>query len=130
MLNFLKDDRYVKVTKENWKKIEELFESKEKQISEMQKELDVLRKYKEKDDLLFSYEQTLKEKNRIIKELCDKVENIEYELKKTDRKLEAALSLEKAYLKKIIKTEAELLVSKVPCPDYEEKGENIIDIYS
>jgi chromosome segregation ATPase len=130
MLNFLKDDRFVKVTKENWKKIEELFESKEKQISEIQKELDVLRKYKEKDDLLFSYEQTLKKKNRIIKELCDKVENIEFELKKTDRKLEAALSLEKAYIKKIIKTEAELLASKAPCPDYEEKGENIIGIYS
>jgi len=130
MLSFLKDDRYVKVTKENWKKIEELFESKENQITDMKKELDTLRKYKEKDDLLYSYEQTLREKNKIIKELRDKIENTEYTLKKTNKKLEAVLSLEKVYLKEIIRKEAEILASKASCPEYEEMGENIIDIYS
>jgi len=130
MLSFLKDDRYVKVTKENWKKIEELFESKENQITDMKKELDTLRKYKEKDDLLYSYEQTLREKNKIIKELRDKIQNTEYTLKKTNKKLEAVLSLEKVYLKEIIRKEAEILASKASCPEYEEMGENIIDIYS
>jgi CII-binding regulator of phage lambda lysogenization HflD len=144
MFNIFKDERYVKVTKENWSKIENLFEQKEKKIREqeyiineqklkisnMMETTNKLIKYKENDDLLFAYENQAKSDAKKIKALNEKVSQLEENLKQADKKVSSVLALEKAYLQKIISTENELRRSSRSCPDYETQGDELINIYA
>ena len=135
------DFNYIKVSRENWNKIEELFASKQNTITEQNTvikalkseredliaELETLRKYKEKDDLLFSYEQSneaLRKQNEVLK---SELEGISSDIENINKKVTVAAANESAYLNKIY----ELQVNpKVVTLDYEEKGKKLLDIYS
>jgi len=144
MLGLFGDKSYVKVTKENWDKIEELFEQKEKRIkeqetiiaeqkaiiAEMTETTSKLIKYKENDDLLFAYENQVKADAKKIKALSSQVAELEKAVEQADKKIQAVLSLESAYLQKIIETESKLRRSASPCPEYETRGDRLIEIYA
>jgi len=121
-------DKYIKVTKDNWSKIELLFEKKELIISELKNiinsqniELQSLRKYKSQDDLLFSYEQSLSKLKNENKKLQDKLNKSNTMLFAADKKIKTAISLEKLYLEKI---------NIKKCQDYEIKGDDLINFYA
>jgi septal ring factor EnvC (AmiA/AmiB activator) len=138
------NNSYIKVTKENWVKIEELFAQKNKTIkehekliqeqkqiiTEMTETIQKLMKYKEKDDLLFNYENQVKSDAKKIKELNQKVANLEDTLIIAENKVNAVLSLENAYLKKIIHVESNVRKTQNSCPEYETKGNQLLEIYA
>ena len=133
LLNSVKDIGFVRVSKENWDKIEKLFASKEETIKslktinqEQEEELFSLRKYKENDELLYSYEQSdkkLRAENEILK---NKLLAIRKDLEKMDKTVNSVMSLESAYLKRINKVESQ----KNSCPRYETKGDFLLSQYS
>jgi len=142
MFNLFKDRNNVTVTKENWNKIESLFALKEKTISEQQTLIDKQRialaemtlkceglmKYKENDDLLFAYENQVKEDAKKIKALNSRVKELENTLVSAEKKVSAVLALESAYLQKIIHSESQLRRSNNPCPDYEAKDDRVLEL--
>lgn len=102
------DSNFVKVSKENWTKIEQLLSSKNKLLSEQEsilikqaRELQILRHYKANDDLLYSYENDLqleKQKTAFLKKELLKVSK---GVEKANKKLDFVMSLESAYLETI-----------------------------
>jgi len=133
LLNSVKDIGFVKVSKENWSKIEELFAKKEETINTLrtinqkqEEELISLRKYKEKDELLYSYEQSDKRLRAENENLKNEILNIKKELEKMNKTVDSVMSLEKTYLERINKAEME----KSDCPKYETKGDFLLSRYS
>lgn len=80
-------DKFVKITKSDWSQIKKDYNSMiqeikdQKAISKRQsKELEKLLKYKENDDLLFSYENSIKDQRNSIKTLEDELEQAKAEI--------------------------------------------------
>jgi len=139
----IKDINHVKVTKQNWTKIENLFAKKELKISEQTLEIDKLkeiskkqneelintRKYKKQDDLLFCYEKTCEKYKKENKVLKESLNDLKILLRKMDKKVESVMALENLYLERIRKAEYKM-ENLNSCNEYEEKGENLINLYT
>jgi LPS O-antigen subunit length determinant protein (WzzB/FepE family) len=130
---------YVKVSKENWTKIEILFQEKTDKINSLEKELNNLKaeckdalRYKDNDKLVQIYEnmiKNMKEENTTLKE---ELANLDKGLNTALKKVDTVMSLEDAYLKRIVNLQhkcdkAELNMN---CPEYEEKGSSLLEIYA
>lgn len=87
-------NRYVKLTKREWEKIKTNFNEmivqnkvQEALIKKQSYEIEKLLKYKEKDDLLFSYETSNKDQKNTIKVLEQELELANDEIKAVRKRL-------------------------------------------
>lgn len=139
IFNSVKDTNFVKITKSNWKKIEDLFAKKEQTILDQATTIEVqnkkikeLEKYKTNDDLVYHYEEMCKKyKDKNNKLECE-LNKLNDAIKSMDKKVDTALLLESAYLQRIAKTENRL--NKCPdapdALDYQEVGASTIKLYA
>jgi len=141
-LDSIKDLNYVKVTKSNWRKIEDLFARKELTITEQEKTLEMqrqlieeqdkklkeLEKYKENDDMVYTYEEMCKKYKKENSELKEELVKLSNSIDKMDTKVQSVLSLESAYLQRIIKAESKARYNT--CPNYQEVGDSIVEFYA
>lgn len=141
-LDSIKDMNYVKVTKANWRKIEDLFARKEQTITEQEKTLEMqrqtiieqneklkeLEKYKANDDMVYTYEEMCKKYKKENTELKKELGKLSNSITKMDKKVQSVLSLESAYLQRIIKAESKARYNN--CPDYETKGDSLVEFYA
>ena len=142
VLDSIKDMTYVKVTKANWRKIEDLFARKEQTITEQEKTLKIqkqlieeqdkklkeLEKYKANDDMVYIYEEICKKYKKENSELKEELEKLSKSIIKMDKKVQSVLSLESAYLQRIIKAESKARYNS--CPEYQEVGDSIVEFYA
>jgi len=135
IFNSVKDLNYVKVTKANWRKIEDLFARKEQTITEQaelikkqKEELETLRKYKANDDMVYIYEEMCKKYKKENSELKEELVKLSNSITKMDTKVQSVLSLESAYLQRIIKAESKARYNS--CPEYQEVGDSILEFYA
>lgn len=138
----VKDLNYVKVTKSNWGKIEDLFAKKEQSIKAQEKTLEIqrqvikeqkdrlkeLEKYKANDDILYTYEEMCKNYKIENKALRRELNELNNAINSMDKKVKSALCLESVYLQRIIKAESKARFNN--CPNYQEVGDSIIEVYT
>lgn len=135
IFNSVKDLNYVKVTKDNWKKIEDLFAKKELTIQELEKTLEIqadrlkeLEKYKANDDMVYTYEEMCKKYKSENTQLKEELNELSTSISKMDKKVQSVLSLESVYLQRIIQAESKARYNA--CPDYEIKGDSLVEFYA
>lgn len=138
----VKDLNYVKVTKSNWRKIEDLFAKKEQKIQEQTatistqadliekqaQKIKELEKYKANDDMVYTYEEMCKNYKSENKALRSELDELNNAINSMDKKVKSALSLESAYLQRIIKAESKARFNN--CPNYETKGDSLVEFYA
>ena len=122
---------FIKVSRENWEKIEHLLANKDRKIKSLEAEVEKLSIYKEKDDILYSYEQELirlrKENSRLKLDLSTATKT----LKKANDTVQTVLDLENTYIKRIIKAELNSnIIERTVEYSYETKGDQLIKMYA
>jgi len=131
--------KYIKITKEDWDKINSLFNDKDseiktlktfvsvandelKELEALRKEVETLRKYKEKDDLLYSYELSLKSAQENLLLLSYENSMLTNTIAQMEKKLDDTVMLEKLYLNKISD------LSSKKCKEYQTYSVNDLDV--
>jgi chromosome segregation ATPase len=138
---FDKASGFVRVSKENYAKIENLFQEKNDKISELQSELDKLKidckdalRYKANDSLVEAYEIMVKKMKDENNSLKAELNVLETGINSAMKKVDSVMGLESAYLQKIVKLQHKCdraeLINTLDCPKYEERGQNIIELYA
>jgi len=120
-------DKYVKILKEDWEVIKKDYNSMLKENEKLKKENAELQKYKAQDDLLYSYENTLVDKDIQINSLKEEIHNLKYNLLILEDKLDRSAIMEKLYLETLHKERLKRSCFK-ECDEYETVNtESILD---